>query len=186
MGRSSTLNPGSRIGSRGNVPECTQNLVVSGESALVMSLPVGRRVKPSIVFAALAICAALSACGRTPRAEEGRRRLAGNYAYFDLRVQANAINPNFRSASLELRTDGSASQTCEFKDGKRYQSSGANWSYDGGGNVSITPLKDCSWVYDDRDEPLEVPKTGASLIVEWAGKPVIVMHPDLNAFYEHR
>jgi hypothetical protein len=162
------------------------NLVVLREGALVMSLPVGRRVKPSIVFAALVICAALSACGRTPRAEEGRRRLAGDYAYFDRRVPASAINPNFRSASLELRTDGSASQTCEFKDGKRYQSSGAKWSYDGGGNVSITPLKDCSWVYGDRDEPLEVPKTGASLIVEWAGKPVIVMHPDLNAFYEHR
>jgi hypothetical protein len=153
-----------------------------------MSLPVGRPVKPSIVFAALVICAAHSACGRTPTAEEGRRRLAGNYAYFDRRVPATEINPNFRTASLELRTDGSASQTCEFKDGKRYQFSGAKWSYDGGGNVSITPLKDCSWVYGnmDRDEPLEVPKTGASLIVEWAGKPVIVMHPDLNAFYEQR
>lgn len=150
-----------------------------------MSLPV-RRVKPSIVFAALVICAALSACGRIPGADEGRRRLAGSYGYFDRRVPATAINPNFRNASLELRPDGSASQTCEFKDGKRYQSEGAKWSYDGGGNVSVTPLKDCSWVYGDRDEPLDVPKTGASLIVEWAGKPVIVMHPDLNAFYEHR
>jgi hypothetical protein len=162
------------------------NLVVFVDRAAAMSLPVARVVKPSILLAALVIWPVVSACGRTPQAEEGRRRLAGNYAYFDRRVPVTEINPNFRSAWLELRADGSASQACEFNDGKRYQSSGAKWSYDGGRNVWITPLKDCSWVYGDRDDPLEMPKTGASLIVEWAGKPIIVMHPDLNAFYEHR
>jgi len=150
-----------------------------------MSVSVSWAWQLSLVLGALAICVG-SACRRAPNFEEGQRRLAGSYTYFDRRGQ-NEINSNFKSGSLELRADGTALQTCEFKDGKRYQSSGARWSYDGDGNVSIDPLKDCSWVNPlNRDGPLEVPKTGASLIVEWGRRPVIVMHPDINAFYEHR
>ena len=151
-----------------------------------MSLSVSRTRRGSIVLATLAISFSSSACRRPPSADEGRGRLAGQYSYFDRRVPEGEINPNFKSASLELRADGTALQTCEFKDGKKYRSSGARWSYNGDGNVSIDPIKDCSWVYGDRDGPLDLPKKGASLIVEWAGKPTIVMHPDLNAFYEHQ
>jgi hypothetical protein len=157
------------------------------DRALAMSLSVGRAAHASIVVATLTIVGSTLACSRTPNAEQGRARLAGRYVYADLRRgYGSVINPNFKSASLELRGDGTAAQTCEFKDGKRYQSRGAKWSYDGDGNVWITPLKDCSWVYGDRDGPLDVPTTGASLIVEWGRKPVIVMDPDLNAFYEHQ
>ena len=134
--------------------------------------------------AVLAICGAVSGCRPAPNAVEGRRRLAGRYSYADLR---NAyINPHFKSASLELRADGTASQTCEFKDGTRYHSSRMTWSYHGAGNVHIDPLKDCSWVYPGSGGALEVPKTGASLIVEWYDRPIILMDPDINAFYEHQ
>jgi hypothetical protein len=109
-----------------------------------------------LAVAALAICGAVSGCRPAPNAVEGRRRLAGRYSYADLR---NAyINPQFKSASLELRADGTASQTCEFKDGVRYHSSRMTWSYEGTGNVSIDPLKDCSWVYSGSGGALEVPK----------------------------
>jgi hypothetical protein len=107
------------------------------------------------------------------------------YSYVDRRVPTSEIGPNFKSASLDLRTDGTVLQACDFRDGKRYEGR-ATWSYDGDGNVFIKPLKDCSWVYDDRDGPLEVPQKAASLIVEWGRKPVILMHPDVNAFYEHQ
>ena len=79
-------------------------------------------------------------------------------------------------------------QICEYKDGTKYESSGMTWTYRGDGNVHLSPLKDCSWVWGelmDRGEgSLETPQGGASLVVEWGRNPVILMHPDINAFYE--
>lgn len=101
-----------------------------------MSLSMGRAARASIAFGTLAIAVATPACRRT-HAEDGRARLAGHYTYADLRSgYGTVINPNFKSASLELRADGTAFQTCEFKDGKRYQSTGAKWRYDGDGLVA--------------------------------------------------
>jgi hypothetical protein len=114
-----------------------------------MSVSVSRLTRPLISLATLPLCVAMAACRQPPNEEDGRRRLTGTYTYFDRRGPSE-INSNFKSSSLELRADGAASQICQFKDGKRYQSSGATWSYNGIGNVSIDPLKDCSWV-----DPLE-------------------------------
>ena len=62
------------------------------------------------------------------------------------------------------------------------------WSCDGEGNVRLSPLKDCSWVYGllahPREGPMDRPGRGASLIVEWGRRPVIVLDPDLDAYYE--
>jgi hypothetical protein len=152
-----------------------------------MSLPM-RNTARSIAAAALSFCAlAPWACG-PPGPENGRARLAGTYVFADRRVPTTDINPAFRSASLKLMPDGTAQQICEYKDGTKYESSGMTWTYRGDGNIHLSPLKDCSWVWgelmDRREGLLETPQGGASLVVEWSRKPVILMHPDLNAFYE--
>lgn len=153
-----------------------------------MPVPVGRRARSTVnALAALAVLA-VPGCSRPPTAEEGRAKLVGAYQFFDLRQPATDVNPAFKNASLLLRADGTAVQTCEYKDGTKYESSGMTWVYRGDGNVHLSPLKDCSWVYGDLLEPregsVERPRGGASLIVEWGRKPNIVMHPDRNAFYE--
>jgi len=139
------------------------------------------------VIALLACGLAISACG-APNAEEGRSRLVGTYVLADRRVPASEINPGYRSASLVLMPGGAARQICEFKNGVNYESSGMTWKYMGDGNVTLTPLKDCSWVWGPllelREAPSEAPRMGASLIVEWSRNPVILMDPDVNAFYE--
>jgi hypothetical protein len=128
-----------------------------------------------------------SACG-APGPEKGRARFVGMYVLADRRVPTTDVNPEFRLGSLVLMSDGNARQVCEFKNGARYESSRMTWAYDGDGNVSLSPLKDCSWVWgaflDHREGPLESPRSGASLIVEWNRHPVILMDPDVNAFYE--
>ena len=148
----------------------------------------GRSTAKVIAAAALSACSfALSACG-PPGPEKGRARLVGVYVFADRRVPTTEINPAFRSAALTLMPDGTAHQTCEYTNGTKYESSGITWSYGGDGNVYLSPLKDCSWVWgelmDRREGLLEKPAGGASLIVEWGPKPVILMHPDINAFYE--
>jgi hypothetical protein len=89
---------------------------------------------------------------------------------------------------LLLRADGSAVQTCEYRDGTRFESVDMKWTYRGDGNVHLSPLKDCSWVWppwegEDRELPREPARHGASLIVEWDSPLSILMDPDLNVFY---
>jgi hypothetical protein len=152
-----------------------------------MSLSI-RSTGKCIAWIVLSTCSVtIWACG-PPAPEKGRARLAGTYVFADRRVPTGYINPAFRSASLVLMPDGSAHQICEYKDGTKYESSGMTWTYRGDGNVYLSPLKDCSWVWDvsmDRREgPLETPRGGASLVVEWSRPPVILMDPDLNAYFE--
>jgi len=139
-------------------------------------------------YVAFAGLSCIASCARMPTAEEGRTRLVGRYQFFDRRVPTSDVNPSYRSASLVLRADGTAVQTCEYKDSTKYVSSGMTWEYRGDGNVHLSPLKDCSWVMgalmEPREGPLEAPRGGASLIVEWGPKPNILMDPDLNAFYQ--
>ncbi len=135
----------------------------------------------------LACTLAIWACG-APGAEKGRIRLVGRYVLADHRAPTTDVNPAFRSASLVLMPNGGASQICEYNDGTKYESSGMTWTYGGDGNVHLSPLKDCSWVWSTllqpREGPLDRPRSGASLIVEWGRSPVILMDPDVNAFYE--
>src|SRR5215475_5307902 len=98
------------------------------------------------VVALLACSFVISACG-APTADEGRARLVGTYVLADRRVQTSEISPAYRSASLVLLPGGVARQICEFRDGAKYESSGMTWKYSDDGNVTLSPLKDCSWVW---------------------------------------
>jgi len=146
----------------------------------------------SVWLSATALFMGLNAgCAGKPAAEEGRARLAGRYDLLDGRQPSSGVNPAFKSASLLLQADGSAAQTCEYRDGTRYESVGMKWIYRGDGNVHLSPLKDCSWVWDpwegeNREGPREPARHGASLVVEWRSQPNILMDPDLNVFYARR
>ena len=149
-----------------------------------------RRIARGIItaFPLLACSLPIWGCGGAPGSEEGRVRLAGRYVLADRRVPTGDINPALRAGSLVLMPDGTARQVCEFNDGTKYESSGMTWTYRGDGNVQLSSLKDCSWVWgaflESREGPLDPPRRGASLIMEWGRSPVILMDPDVNAYYE--
>jgi hypothetical protein len=127
----------------------------------------------------------LTACGAAPTAEEGTRRLIGEYVLRDDRPDSER-NPEWRTAKLVLKPDGLGLQTCTFRDGRSLELP-LRWKYDGRGNVSLDPLKDCSWVWstlEKREGPMEKPTSGASLIVGWAARPSIILDPDLNPTYD--
>ena len=148
----------------------------------VTSTPASTRILLSVVFASTLACAG------PPGVDEGSARLVGAYRLFDSRSSFEGINPSYKSASLVLRPDGTALQVCIYHDGTKYESSGMTWAYRGDGNVHLSPFKDCSWVHRGafvlREGPLEKPEGGASLIVQWGNQPNILIHPDLNPFYQ--
>jgi len=134
----------------------------------------------------LAACvfAASSGCRPGPGQAEGTRRLTGEYVLRDERPAAPR-NPNYRTGTLRLNADGTGVQRCTFQDGTF--ETPLTWKYDGEGSVSLSPFKDCSWVWSTmgrREGALDKPAHGASLIVEWGSKPSIVIDPDLNPTYD--
>lgn len=170
-----------------NDAECHTVFSVDGIPALHMSVTLRHwlfRVSGLGILAG----AVMPGCGSRPEPEEARTRLVGVYRLQDRRASGAGVNPELTSATLTLSDDGKMLQECKYKDGSVYRSSGAAWSYRGDGNVHLSSLKDCSWVYGEvvrsREGPLEAPKGGGSLIVEWSSKPVIVLHPDVNAYYQ--
>src|SRR3954470_12772301 len=128
---------------------------------------------------------AFSSCGGAPNRAEGTRRLAGEYVLRDTRPESER-NPACTGGTLQLNSDGTGIQRCTFRSGPAYEAP-LTWKYDGTGNVYLSSFKDCSWVSPtdaDRERRREKATHGASLVVDWAAKPGIIIHPDLNPSYD--
>ena len=88
------------------------------------------------------------------------------------------LSSSLESESLLLHADGSFEQECRFRSGERFRAEKRSWRFDG--NVVFSMIKDCSGFLGRNGE-----ETAASLVVEFGKPNLILLHPDVNVYYEH-
>jgi hypothetical protein len=89
------------------------------------------------------------------------------------------ISSALESERLILYGDGTFEQECRFKNGEHFRSEKRSWRLDER-NADFSLLKNCAgFLLNGNGE-----ETGASLIVEFGKPNLILLHPDVNVYYE--
>jgi hypothetical protein len=118
-----------------------------------------------------------AACASTPGPEEGTKLLVGRYSLVVGSGNETALSRSLKQETLVLEGSGLVSQDCTFADGRTFHRSGGTWRYSDG-NVSFR-IRDCAGFLSANGAD-----TFASLVVEFADPPIILLHPDLSVFYK--
>jgi hypothetical protein len=128
---------------------------------------------------ALALAVALCACSADDGAS-GRAKLVGNYRLVVPAGEA-AGRKDFAGSALRMTRDGMFTLQCRYRNG-RTDSVIGTWTYSDR-RARFSAFKDCAGVWPPSAVKREM---GATLAVEFASPPAILLSPKLRVRYEQQ
>jgi hypothetical protein len=123
--------------------------------------------------AILAACMMQAACG----SQSGKVYFPGTYELF-VGTNESYSRSDFTKSTLLIRADGTFEQSCSYTSPQSNRNTKGTWHSDET-RISFDPFLDCAGVFPFWDIK------GGSLLVEGSTtKPLLLLNPDVNIFYE--